>query len=76
MTHFHGNKDEKKKFESGICTNYVPVKAGAQAGGFGFQKSQARPKAASGQTPGPGLAWLFLAWLGLAWGFRPGPAHH
>jgi hypothetical protein len=53
-----------------FCTNYVPVKTRAQAGGFGFQKSQARPKATSG------LAWLFLAWLGLAWGFRPGPAHH
>jgi hypothetical protein len=31
---------------------YIPTKAGAQAGGFGFQKLQARPKAASGQSQG------------------------
>ena len=57
-------------------SKYIPTKAGAQAGGLGFQKSQARPKAASGQAQGPGLARLFLAWLGLASGFRPEPAHH
>jgi hypothetical protein len=55
---------------------YIPTKAGAQAAGFRFQKSQARPKAASGQVQG--LAWLgfFLAWPGLASGLRPEPAHH
>ena len=34
---------------------YIPTKARAQAGGFGFQKLQARPKAASIQAQGP--AW-------------------
>jgi hypothetical protein len=29
---------------------YTPTKAKAQAGGFGFQKSQARPKSDSGQA--------------------------
>ena len=32
-----------------------PTKAGAQAGGLGFQKLQAGPKATSGQAQG--LAW-------------------
>ena len=57
-------------------SKYIPTKARAQAGGLGFQKSQAGPKAASGQAQGLGLARLFLAWLGLASGFRPEPAHH
>ena len=57
-------------------SKYIPPKAGAQAGGLGFQKSQAGPKAASDQAQGPSLARLFLAWLGLASGFRPEPAHH
>jgi hypothetical protein len=52
---------KKKKIESGICTNYVPVKAGAQAGSFGFQKSQARPNT---------RARLCLAWLGLSLGAK------
>ena len=33
-----------------------PGRAGAQAGGFGFQKSQAGPKAASGQAPKTSLS--------------------
>jgi len=36
----------------------------AQAFGFGFSKSQAKPKAKSGQHFG--LAWLGLAWLWLS----------
>ena len=57
-------------------SKYIPTKAGTQAGGLGFQKSRAGPKAASGQAQGPGLARLSLAWLGPASGFRPEPAHH
>ena len=49
--------------------SYIPTKAGAQASGFGFQKSPARPKADSGQVKGsawpgffrPGLAWLLAS---------------
>jgi hypothetical protein len=37
---------------------YTPTKARAQASSFGFQKSQARPQATSGQAQG-------LAWPGL-----------
>ena len=40
---------------AGFVDKYIPTKAGAQAGGFGFQKSKAGPKAASGQAQGP--AW-------------------
>jgi hypothetical protein len=39
-------------------------KAVAQANGFGFPKTQARPKAVSGQRYGP--AWPGFFWLGLA----------
>ena len=42
-----------------------PTKAGAQAGSLGFQKSQARPKATSGQAQGLALpSFFWLAWPG------------
>jgi len=59
-----------------MYTKVLPTKAGAQAGGFGFLKPQAGPKAKPGQNVWPGLARLFLAQLGLASGLRPEPAHH
>ena len=51
---------------------YIPTKSGAQAASFkfGFQKSQARLKSASGQVQSS-------AWLGSFWpGLRPKPALH
>ena len=53
---------------------YIPTKARAQAGGFGFQKSQARPKAASIQAQGP--AWPGFFWPGLAWLLASGRSWH
>ena len=53
---------------------YVPTKARAQAAGFGFQKLQAGPKAASGQVQGP--AWLGFFWPGLAWLLASGQSQH
>ena len=53
---------------------YVPTKARAQAGGFGFQKLQAGPKAASSQAQGP--AWPGFFWPGLAWLLALGRIRH
>ena len=55
---------------------YVPTKARAQASGFGFQKLQAGPKAASSQAQGP--AWPGFFWPGLArlLALGPEPAPH
>ena len=51
-----------------------PTKAGAQAGGLGFQKLQAGPKATSGQAQG--LAWPSFFWPGLAWLLASGQSRH
>ena len=45
--------EKKKKLK------YIPTKAGDQASGFDFQKSQARPKAASGQACSPDSSKFF-----------------
>ena len=46
----------------------------AQANGFGFSKTQARPKAVSGQRLGP--AWPGFFWPGLAWLLASGQSRH
>jgi hypothetical protein len=53
---------------------YIFTKAGAQAGGFGFQELQAGPKAASGQAQGP--AWPGFFWPGLARLLASGRSRH
>ena len=53
---------------------YKYYKSRVQAIGLGFQKSQAGPKAASGQAQGP--AWPGFFWPGLAWLLASGRSRH